>query len=317
MYKISIIIVNYNGQRWLDKLFNSIRSQTYKNYEIIVIDNASTDHSVDLIEESYKEVQLYRSENFGYGTAVNTASKHATGDFFLILNTDCYIKEDFLQKIINEYENTPEKDTFGTLGILIYDYNKKPIHEDVYGGTLDIMAVGCYAKKDKDIIFNGGSALFVKKDLYLNIGGFCPNIFLYNEDTDFGLRLTLYGYKHYFCDSTKIYHYVGGLTGDYSPQKLEWYIVGELNTILNNFNLLLFISLPIHFAFFIALLIFYLISGKIEFVKAILKGYKNIFTNFGKILRFRKIVQKNRKISDIEIAKRMCNGLSRLSILRK
>jgi len=311
MYKISIIIVNYNGQKWLDKLFNSIRSQTYKQYEIIVIDNASTDHSVDLIE-NYQEVQLYQCENLGYGTAVNTASQYATGDFLLILNTDCYLKEDFLQKVIDEYNNIPEKETFGTLGILTYDYDKKPIYQEMYGGKIDIMAVGCYAKKEKDIIFNGGSPLFIKKELYLKAGGFCPNIFLYNEDTDFGLRLTLYGYKHYFCDSTQIYHYVSGSTGDYSPKKLEWYLVGELNTILNNFNVLLLISLPVHFTFFIALLIFYLLSGKIEFVKAILKGYQNIFTRLGQILSFRKIVQNNRKISDIEIAKRMYYGLSRL-----
>ena len=315
MYKISIIIVNYNGQEWLDKLFYSIKSQMYKNFEIIVIDNSSTDNSVDFIEKNYQEAKLYQGENVGFGNAVNVASQHATGEFLLILNTDCYLEDNFLQKIVNEYENIPEKDSFGTLGAISYGYDKQPTHNrDFYGGTVDIMTIAYYAKDDKKIIFNCGSPLFLKKDLFLKVGGFCPNIFLYNEDVDLGLRLTLYGYKHYFYDNVKIYHYGGGATGVYSPQKLEWYLVGELNTIINNFNILLFISIPVHSAFYLALLIFYLLSGKMEFVKAILRGYRNIFVNFSKILRFRRIVQNKRKINDFRIIKRMHYGLTRLGI---
>ncbi|RKZ60591.1 MAG: hypothetical protein DRR16_07830 [Candidatus Parabeggiatoa sp. nov. 3] len=315
MYKISIIIVNYNCEEWLDKLFDSIKSQTYKNFEIIVIDNDSTDNSVALIEKDYQDVKLYRSENVGFGNAVNVASQYATGEFLLILNTDCYLEDNFLQQIVNEYENIPDKDTFGTLGTISYDYDKQLRYKGFYyGGTIDIMTIGCYAKNDEKIIFNCGSPLLIRKEVYLKVGGFCPNIFLYNEDVDLGLRLTLYGYKHYFCDSTQIYHYVGAATGEYSPQKLEWYLVGELNTILNNFSILLFISLPVHTGFFIALLLFYLFSGKLKFVKAILRGYGNIFTHFGEILRFRRIVQDNRKISDFGIMKRMHYGLGRLGI---
>jgi GT2 family glycosyltransferase len=314
VYKISIIIINFNGKEWLDKLFDSIKSQTYKNFEIIVIDNSSTDKSIEFIEKNYQEVKLYRSENVGFGKAVNVASQHAMGEFLLILNTDCYLEDHFLQKIINEYDNIPEKDTFGTLGAISYGYDKQPIHNNIYGGTIDIMTIGYYANSDQQIIFNCGSPLFIKKDLYLKVGGFCPNIFLYNEDVDLGLRLTLYGYKHYFCEHIKIYHYGGGATGVYSPQKLEWYLVGELNTILNNFSLLLFISIPVHSAFYLALLIFYLLSGRIKFVKAILKGYKNIFFNLSKILRFRQVIQKNRKINDFKIMRRMHYGLTRLGI---
>ncbi len=315
MQKISIIIVNYNDQKWLKKLFDSIKSQTYTNYEIIVVDNDSTDNSVDFIERNYTKAKLYRSKNLGYGNAANTGSKQATGEFLIFLNPDIYLEEDFLEKVIKEYNGISEKETFGTMGVLLYDYDKQPIpNYDCYGGTIDIMAVGYPAKKGKSIIFNGGSPFFIKRDLYLKTGGFCPNIFLYNEDTDFGLRLMLYGYKHYFCESTRFYHYGSGTVGTYSPKKIEWYIVGELNTILNNFNWLLFISLPVHTCFFIAVLLFYLLSGKMEFVKAILRGYKNIFTHFGKILRFRRVVQANRKRSDFVILKRMHYGLSRITI---
>jgi len=86
MQKISIIIVNYNDQKWLKKLFDSIKSQTYTNYEIIVVDNDSTDNSVDFIERNYTKAKLYRSKNLGYGNAANTGSKQATGEFLIFLN---------------------------------------------------------------------------------------------------------------------------------------------------------------------------------------------------------------------------------------
>ena len=96
---VSVIIVNWNGRKWLEKCLDSLRVQTYKNFEVIFVDNASTDDSVDFVEKNYPEVVILKSDrNLGFAGGNNLGIDNSKGEFILFLNNDTWVKEDFLKK---------------------------------------------------------------------------------------------------------------------------------------------------------------------------------------------------------------------------
>ena len=105
---VSIIIVNYNGKRWLKACFDSLYRQTYKNFEIIFVDNASKDNSVEFVKENYKKVKvIVNKDNLGFASGNNAGLKEAKGDFVLILNNDTWVKEDLLEKLLQSFVKIP------------------------------------------------------------------------------------------------------------------------------------------------------------------------------------------------------------------
>src|SRR5690606_2787886 len=106
---LSIIIVNYNVKEFLQNLIHSICKAGEKiNYEIIIVDNASDDGSVEFIREKFPDIKLISNEkNLGFSKANNIGLKNAGGKYLLLLNPDTIVQEDTLEKMINFFESTP------------------------------------------------------------------------------------------------------------------------------------------------------------------------------------------------------------------
>ena len=99
--KVSIIIVNRNGRKWLPNLLDSIRNQEYKNIEIFFVDNQSTDDSYSFVRQNYHEmIVIQNGGNFGFGKSANAGARAATGEFLIFLNEDMMLHKQMITNLL-------------------------------------------------------------------------------------------------------------------------------------------------------------------------------------------------------------------------
>jgi GT2 family glycosyltransferase len=206
--KISVIIVSFNFERWLDRCLGSLRKSTIP-VEIIVVDNCSTDNTLKRIEENYPEVILIKNKNNeGFGKANNIgidfALKHHC-DFVFLLNQDAWIDFDVVETLLISFKKFPE------YGIL------SPVHLNGDGSDIDhgfsiytkLGSKEDLCKSSKDIvssnIINAAIWMIPSKIVHL-IGGFSPIFYHSGEDIDYINRLHYHGYQIGYCPSIFGYH---------------------------------------------------------------------------------------------------------------
>lgn len=306
--RVTLIVVNWNGRRFLERLLNSLKSQTYKNLEIIMVDNSSSDDSVDFVKKSFPEITLLSSENLGFGHSCNLAVEKSTGEYLAFLNEDMYLPKDFVENMMSFYIQQSRKfKNVGAVGCRIADFDTDPTLTPVtYGGRIDLFGYPI-SKFDKEDLFGiSGSPLFMAKRTYVDIGRFCPDIFLYGEDIDICWRLRLFGYKLLINPDAYLHHFGGGVSGGFKPKKVALLLASNIVPILNCYSTpLLLVVLPMYTVYILSVLAF--LTFRNGFDKAIAKEYfkcvKNVFVKLPSILSYRKFVQGGRKMSEKEMFK--------------
>lgn len=219
--KVSIIIINYNtAQLTLNCIHSIIKNVHSTDYEIIVVDNASTDNSKKLIKETFPDIMLIESSsNAGFGKANNLGAKHANGQYLFLLNSDTEIINDPFKEIFN-FLSFHSDEHIGVIGTFLADekgnYSKS-------GGRFysakKYLKLGLYAYfnilskpevDDKSDIVSVdyviGADMFMNKDLYEEINGFDEKIFMYFEDVELCKRIFNAGYTSYLLKAGKIIH---------------------------------------------------------------------------------------------------------------
>ena len=215
--KILIVIVNYNGTKLLKKNLKSVVDTQYKDFDIVVVDNASVDGSVKYLKENFPSVKIVESkENLGFGRGNNLGvSKFPNYDAYLFLNNDVSVPKDFLTKMVETLKGNEKIGAVGpkvlyskkrdgkylinSAGIKVsehfmpYDRYDKRLDSDRYNVIEEIDAIM-------------GGAFLVRREVFEKTGGFNPNMFLYYEDVDLSLRIRDLGYKIYYCGSAHVYH---------------------------------------------------------------------------------------------------------------
>lgn len=222
--KVSVIIVNYNTKDITNNCIDSIIYQTKDiEYEIILVDNASTDGSKEYFEKRNDIVYIYSNENLGFGRANNLGAKKTKGDYVFLLNSDTLLIENSIKKMFDFYVQNSERLSIGALGCIL----KNKLLENINSGgcfpsaknyiksyirkPMPIFEIGNNIKGDYlPIDFVTGADLFIAKEAYGKIGGFDEHFFLYYEETDLQKRLANLGYKNYLFLGTSIIHFEGG-----------------------------------------------------------------------------------------------------------
>jgi GT2 family glycosyltransferase len=217
---ISVIVLNYNGQRYLDNCFDSLSKLSYpkSNLEIILVDNASTDESVAYVKKKYPWVILAKLEkNYGFTGGNNAGAKLAKGEYVVFLNNDVIVTENWLGELVKTLLKNPN--AVLTSKSLFLD---KPEIIDHIGSKATIIGRSfCLNFGGKDsqaqktpqfVIQPYGASMLVKKELFRKIGMFDEDYVTSLEDTDFGLRAWLYGYEVIYVPTSVFFH-VGGGTG--------------------------------------------------------------------------------------------------------
>jgi GT2 family glycosyltransferase len=214
--KVSIIVLNWNGEKYLENCVNSLLKTSYPNIEIIIVDNASTDGSQKIVEK-FAHVRLIQNEkNYGYAGGNNIGFKHASGKYVVALNNDMYVEPDWLDAPIDYME---KDDTIGIAGCRQMRFDKKTIDGlfRIYRKDLTTDALGAEENYSGDyttykagfvIGVNGGSAIYRKKAID-EINGFDEHFFGYFEDVDICLRAVIYGWRILYVPSSVVYH-IGG-----------------------------------------------------------------------------------------------------------
>ena len=224
MTKLSIIIVNFNARFFLQSCIESIlESENLKNFEIIVVDNNSSDGSCTMLELKFPEVKLIpNKKNVGFSTANNMGVNQAQGTYVLILNPDTILDRLTLSKVISFYENT---ENCGAVGVRFVDGSGKFLPEckrnfpsiGVAFQKLVGLSKAYYASEiDEDensrVAILSGAFLFVKRERYLEIGGFDEDFFMYGEDIDLCYRFSMAGYRNYYLGASSVIHFKGQST---------------------------------------------------------------------------------------------------------
>ena len=218
--QLSIIIVNYNGVKYLKECINSLQ-QTLKtiSYEIIIIDNDSKDESCDFIKENYPEIKLIESKiNYGFGKGNNEAVKFANGDYLLLINNDTIVLDN-LEPVLNYLKLNP---TVGAVGVNMLNTSKKylPVSGN-FPNAINMLwmkkiqenrsefITGNFSKTSYEVDWLSGSFLMIPKKVFNEVKGFDEDYFLYVEDVDLCKRIANHGYKRVFLHQYSYIHFVG------------------------------------------------------------------------------------------------------------
>ena len=230
---LSIIIVNYNVKEFLQNLLHSIeKASSNISKEIIIIDNASDDGSVEVIKEKFPSVKLIENKvNVGFGRANNQGLAIARGNYILFINPDCIVSEDTFSNMISFFENNSECGLAGCK-ILNFDgtlqlacrrsfpgpwtsFTKVTGLSNIFPKTRIFARYNLtYLDENKthEVDAVSGSFMMIRKEVYEKVSGFDEQFFMYGEDLDLCYRIQKSGYKVFYVHSTQVIHYKGEST---------------------------------------------------------------------------------------------------------
>jgi len=307
---VSFIIVNYNGKNHLKNCFMALEKLYYPKdkLEFIVVDNGSVDDSVEFLEENYPNVKIIKNEsNEGFAKPNNDAARIAEGKYLALINNDMKLDSNWLNEMFDTL-NECNDENYVCVGSKILNWDGSKI--DFIGGSVNIYGLGYqydYGRrvdslsdeslKDKDILFACGGAMIIKRDVFLEIGGFDEDFFAYFEDCDLGLRLWILGYKVRFCSKAICYHKHNSTSNMLNRNFiLNLYARNSLFTIYKNYEN----EYSEKMVLTSILLRNYLNdNSSTNFPNEVLvKSTSDFLTNIDKMLVKRNYIQQNRKKSD-------------------
>ncbi|MEO6330162.1 MAG: glycosyltransferase family 2 protein [Ginsengibacter sp.] len=224
MPSVAIVILNWNGKKFLEQFLPSVTASTYKNYSVIIADNGSNDNSVSFMAEHYPLIKvLHNNINQGFSKGYNVALKQVVADYYVLLNSDVEVEPGWIEPIIELMEHDK---TIAACQpkILSYHNKKKFEYAGACGGWLDSFGypfnrgrifdicefdLGQYDNAEP-VFWATGAALFIKADIYNMINGFDEFFFAHQEEIDLCWRIQLAGYKIFVQPASVVYHVGGG-----------------------------------------------------------------------------------------------------------
>jgi GT2 family glycosyltransferase len=282
----------------------------YPNYDIVVVDNASTDGSVEEIEASFgsdPRIKLVRNrENVGHAEGCNIGARKANGEYIVFLDSDIEFEaEDWLRELVKVVEND------GSVGLaqakIVLAEDKRCLdYVCVAVDALGTWAANYGTKEDRfkdnfEILAASSGCSIIRRDVFRQAGGFDADYFIYDDDTDLSLRVRLLGYRILFVPSAVVIHR-GGILRGVSGRMLYHSSKNRLYTALKNYELrnvwwrflaLTFFTFMVSVGFFAA--------KKSEEGKATLKGLASSIKDFPKIWMKRLLFQSKRRVRDFEL----------------
>lgn len=207
--QVSVLVVTYNSSEFIETCLDSLFRQKEIEFEIVVVDNASQDTTIAILEKYQNKLCLIRcNQNMGFGKANNLASHVARGKWLFLLNPDTELpEEDTLKKLCLFAEQHPCEGLIGTK-ILSFDRQKevKPFY--YYPGEKYLQSP--FPSLPGKIAWVLGASLWLSRKLYGQVKGFDENFFLYGEDVDLCIRIRQQGYEIGYCSEVLILHWGGG-----------------------------------------------------------------------------------------------------------
>ncbi|MGB3905874.1 MAG: glycosyltransferase family 2 protein [Anaerolineae bacterium] len=316
MARVSVIVLNWNGKHFLQECLGSLRQQTFKEFDTILVDNGSTDGSVQYIERRFPEVKVIAlPNNIGFASGNNVGIQASDTEYVALLNNDTKADPGWLEALTKALEEHPQVG-FCASKILLHD---PPDVIDSAGDLFYTCGVGekrGRAEKDrgqfarqKPVFGACGAAALYRRAMLDDIGVFDEDFFAYAEDVDLSFRAQLAGYQCLFVPEAVVYHHFQGTSHRLPDEALYWSRRNALYALVKNMPAgLLYRRLPYVLSYYLAADTAYIVQGK---WKSILRARLDNIRTFKKTLAKRRSIQARRRVSDDYINGAMISGRGR------
>lgn len=309
MPKVSIIIVNYNAGQWLAKAVASIQKQSFQDFECFVVDNGSTDGSLNTLSKldtRFKTLKL--GDNVGFAVANNIAAKKAKGEWLALLNPDAFARPEWLEKLLEATELAQDITMVGSTQYMA-------LEPDMYDGIGDFYHVSGIAWRGKhghpiqghtletrEVFGPCAAAALYHRETFIRLGGFDERFFCYHEDVDLAFRFRLAGARCIQKADAIVDHVSSGISGKASDFAVYHGTRNRLWTFIKCMPLWgLIIFGPLHLALSLGFMTWSLLrKGR---AKPTWRGVKDGIKGIPKIWKSRKTIE--RKISASQLLSTM------------
>lgn len=247
-HRIAVVILNYNGKRFLERFLPAVIGRSSHMADIIVADNASTDDSVFFMEQHYPSIRLIKnSSNGGFAAGYNEALQQVDNEYYVLLNSDIEVGENWLEPLLSMMDSDP---LIAACQPKLLSFADKAYFEyaGAAGGFIDKFGYPfCrgrlfqHVEKDDgqydssmEVFWASGACMFVRSELYHKMGGLDSDFFAHMEEIDFCWRLKNVGYKIMYCPHSEVYHIGGGTLPKNSPRKTYLNFRNNLSMLYKN-----------------------------------------------------------------------------------
>jgi len=309
MKKISVIVLNWNGKKFIEECLNALREQSFNDFETILVDNGSADGSVEFVKQNFSEVKILAlPENVGFARGNNEGIKIAQGEYIALLNNDTKVSTDWLKELYDGITSDSKVGFCASKMIFYSDIEKIDTAGDSYSRCGAPLKRGCRQKADKynikEKVFGAcaGAALY-RKSMLDDIGLLDDDFFLGFEDSDLSFRAQLAGYECLYVPKAVVLHKVSVTIGKTSKTQVYY---GQ-----RNLEYVYFKNMPAelirkyffsHLVYNFAALVYFSIKGRgWDFCRAKI----SFLTNFRKTMTKRKIIQEKRRVKNEYLEKIM------------
>ncbi|MBI1222186.1 MAG: glycosyltransferase [Bacteroidetes bacterium] len=248
--KVVVAILNYNTRAFLEKFIPALKHTDYPNFEILVIDNASTDDSLDFLKKYHPEIrQVALNRNYGFAGGYNEGLKNIDGDYYVLLNSDVEVVPNWLNPVIQHMEL--ELDVAASMPkILSYRDGHLFEYAGAAGGFIDRFAypfcrgrIFDVVEKDnsqynsiRDVFWASGAAMVVRRKIWEELKGLDADYFAHMEEIDLCWRMKNRGYRVTCVPDGKVYHVGGGTLTRENPKKTRLNFRNTLITMTKNMD---------------------------------------------------------------------------------
>ena len=313
----SVLVLCWNSASYISRCLDCLAKQTFRDFEVIVIDNGSTDRSDVVLKQDWKglDLRIERLEtNNGFAAANNLGARLARGKSLALLNADAFPEPNWLEVLLRSAEECPEFSTFSSRQIQA----NAPELLDGAGDAYHITglawrrhynkSVQDYGKQAEEVFSACPAAALYRREEFLNVGGFDEDYFSYFEDVDLGFRLRLAGKKCLYVPEAVVHHVGTASTGRrsdfsvyYGYRNLIWTFVKDMPSPL------FWIFLPLHVGAILFFVSYLTLRGQGKVVR---KAIVDAIRGLPKTIEKRKVIQNNIRIKASDLLKVISTGLS-------
>jgi len=305
--EVAIVILNYNGLDYLRQFLPSVLATTYANYRVIVADNGSQDGSVEFLRRHYPELALIAiPDNHGFAGGYNRALKEVVSDYYVLLNSDVEVSQDWLHPLIELMEND-KRVAACQPKIRAFDEKSRFEYAGAAGGWMDALGypfcrgrIFAFTEEDRgqyddrqEIFWATGAALCIRSRLYHDMGGFDEDYFAHTEEIDLCWRLKRAGYKIMAEPRSVVYHKGGGTLQYNSPRKIYLNFRNSLFTLVKNEPMQrLFWLIPLRIVLDVLAAGLFLSKGYFSLIGSIARAHLHFYPRLGRLHKRRKEYQE-------------------------
>jgi len=305
---VRVIIVNYNAGRFLQACVNALAGQTFKDFEAVVVDNASTDGSLEALRlPDGRFTPIRNDSNLGFAAANNVGARGCRAPWIATLNPDTVAEATWLEKMRQGVDRYPD---IGMFGATLVDAEDSSL-VDGFGDALSIAGVpwrggagrpvAALPDRDAEVFSPCAAAALYARESFEDVCGFDESFFCYVEDVDLGFRLRLMGERCMQLRNAIVRHHGSAITGATSDFTLFYSFRNRLWLLFKNMPLLLlFVAVPLNIIY--SAVVILKLARKNKPVRALLKGLACGMAPVG-FFKSRRKVQRLRRISTAAVAR--------------